>query len=136
MKVVVDTMVWVSYCTIKDGYRHRLIKRARRQRVRIFVSEHILNELVVVLVEDLHRTRRYAANSRQAVLRIAKLIDLPTFIGEFVPGDPKDDPIVQTALSAKVDYLVTADKEILKLGKVRAVEVLTLSEFEEKLRPD
>jgi predicted nucleic acid-binding protein len=51
----------------------------------------------------------------------------------YVSGDPDDDPIVRTALTAKVDYLVTADKEILKLGKVQDIEILNAAQFEEKL---
>jgi predicted nucleic acid-binding protein len=45
MKVVADTMFWVSYCTLKGGYPYRLLARARRLRVRLFVSEYILEEL-------------------------------------------------------------------------------------------
>jgi putative PIN family toxin of toxin-antitoxin system len=124
-------MFWVSYCTLKGGYRHRLIERARRQRVRLFVSEYILRELFEVLVEDLKRTRRYATLACRTVARIAKLIDLPPFIPRHVPGDPHDDPIVQTALSARADYLVTADAEILRVGKVEDLEILTAAEFGE-----
>src|SRR5437899_3011903 len=102
-------MFWVSYCTLKGGYRYRLIERARRQRVRLFVSEHILQELSDVLMEDLNRTRRYATLACRVVARMAKVIDLPRFVPRHVPGDPHDDPIVQTALSARADYLVTAD---------------------------
>jgi predicted nucleic acid-binding protein len=51
-----------------------------------------------------------------------------------VPGDPDDDPIVQTALSAKVHYLVTADRELLKLRKVRNVEIITDQMFDELMR--
>jgi predicted nucleic acid-binding protein len=94
VKVALDTMVWVSYCTLKGGFRHRLIERARRQRVRFFVSEYILDELVDVVVEDLGRSRRYALLARRAVLRIAKLVLLPPTPRRFVPGDPDDDPVV------------------------------------------
>ncbi len=125
MKVVADTMVWVSYCTLKGGYRHRLIEHARRQRVRFYVSEYILAELMEVLVQDLGRTRRFASLARRAVLRIAKPVRLPQSIRRHVPGDPKDDPIVQTALSAKADYLVTADAELLRLDKVEDVATIT-----------
>ena len=135
MKVAPDTMIWVSYCTAQDGFRHHLIERARRQRVRFFVSEYILDELVEVLVEDLGQTRRYALLARRAVLRIAKLVPLPPSPGQFVPGDPDDDPIVQTALAAKADDLVTADKEILKLAKVRDVVILTPAQFADRLAP-
>ena len=59
-------MLWVSYCTIADGYRHRLIEAARKKRVRFFASDYILDELVKALVEDLHRSRRYAGLARRA----------------------------------------------------------------------
>lgn len=133
MKVVVDTMLWVSYCTLRGGYRHRLIERARRQRVRLFVSEYILKELFNVLVEDLKLTRRYATLACRTVARIAKLIDLPPIVVRYVPGDPNDDPIVQTGLMARADYLVTADAEILLVGKVQDLTILTATEFEERL---
>ena len=133
MKIVADTMIWVSYCTVRDGYRHSLIESARRRRVRIFVSDYILDEMTETLVEDFGLTRRYASLARRAVLRIAKLVNIRTESPRFVPGDPDDDPIVQTTVAAKADYLVTADKEILKLRKVRGVEVLTPTQFEERM---
>ena len=133
MKVVVDTMFWVSFTTLKGGYRYRLLNRARRQRVRLYVSEYILDELATTLTEDLGRTRRYAFLARRAVLRMTKLIDLPPTTRRYVPGDPNDDPILQTALTAKADYLVTADHAILEVGKVQEVEIITGGQFEHLL---
>ncbi len=133
MKAVLDTMLWVSYCSLKDGYRHRLIERARRKRVRFVVSEYILDELETALTEDLELSERFAGLARRAVLRIAKVVELPSSAGAFVPGDPNDNFIVQTALTGKVDFLVTADKEILKVGKVKDIEIVTPQEWEELL---
>jgi putative PIN family toxin of toxin-antitoxin system len=136
MKAVLDTMMWVSCCTRRDGFRHRFIKRARRARVRLFVSAYILDELGQVLTEDLNLSRRYAILARRAVLRLAKLVSLPPNIGPWVPADRDDDPIVQTAISAGADYLVTADREILKLKKLRGVEIITADDFHRLLPPD
>ncbi len=133
MKVVADTMIWISYCTRQQGYWHHLVERARRQRVRFFVSGYILDELADSLIEDLTETRRFANLARKAVLRIAKPVNLPPAIRSYVPGDRNDDPIVQTGLSAKADYLITADTEILKLQKVHDLEIIHPSEFEQKL---
>ena len=119
MKVVAYTMFWVSYCTRKGSYRRRLIERARRPQVRFFVSEYILNELETTLVDDLEFTSRFARAARRVVLRVTRVVRFPPTVGRFVPQDPKDDPIIQTALSAKAHYLTTADTEILKLHKVR-----------------
>jgi putative PIN family toxin of toxin-antitoxin system len=128
-------MLWVSYCTCEDGYRHELLQRARQQRVRFFVSDYILDELAAVLTERLNRTTRYASLSRGAILQLAKLVSLPGQIRRHVPGDPNDDPIVQTAISAKADYLITADKALLDLRKVRDIEIITAEQFEERLPP-
>jgi putative PIN family toxin of toxin-antitoxin system len=136
MKVVVDTMFWISFCTLKESYRRRLIERALRQRVRLFVSDWILDELTSTLTEDLGRSSRYAFLARRAVLRIAKHVALPASSRAYVPGDPNDDPIIQTALSAKADYLITADTEILKVGKVQDIAILTAPQWEEKLDPE
>src|SRR5437867_12548276 len=110
MKAVLDTMLWVSYCTRRYGSRHRLIDRALKAKVRLFVSDYILDELAEVLREDLNESARSVHRARRAVLRRAKRVALPKNIRSFVPGDPKDDAVVQTAASSKSDYLVTADR--------------------------
>jgi uncharacterized protein len=133
VKVVLDTMMWVSYCTLKDGYRYQLIERARRRRVRVFVSEYILDELRAALTEDLGRSRRYASLARRAVLRAAKLVSLPAARSRYVLGDPNDDPIILTALTAKADYLVTADSAILDVGKIQDVVIVTAAQFADHL---
>jgi predicted nucleic acid-binding protein len=74
MKVVLDTMLWVSYCTRRDGPRHRLIDRALKARVRLFVSDYILDELADVLREELNESARYVQLARRAVLRRAKRV--------------------------------------------------------------
>lgn len=122
-------MIWVSYCTLADGYRHGLIKRSRRLRVRLFVSEYILDELVQTLVEDLDRSRRYGWLAQRAVLRTSRLVELPERIPRHVPGDPEDDPIVQTAIASRSHYLVTADRELLRLRKVRNVQIITAGKW-------
>jgi uncharacterized protein len=127
-------MLWVSYCTLSDGYRHRLIERARRRRVRLFVSDYILQELTDTLIEDLGRSRRYAWLARRAVLRIARRVEVPVEARRHVPGDPNDDPIVETALSAKANFLITADKALLKIKRIHSVEIITAQKFDELIR--
>jgi putative PIN family toxin of toxin-antitoxin system len=133
MKAVLDTMLWVSYCTRRHGSRHRLIDRALKAKVRLFVSDYILNELAKVLRDDLNESARFVHLARRAVLRRAKRVPLPKNIRPFVPGDPKDDPVVQTALSSKSDYLVTADTVLLALGKVRNAQIIAVKTFAERL---
>lgn len=128
-------MLWVSYCTMRDGYRHRLLERARRQRVRSFVSEYILEEITRTIVV-LGHSSRFAKRAREEVLRRAKLVPLPAHVPAYVVQDPDDDAVVQTALSAKAHYLVTADHDILLVGKVQGIEIISPIQFEALLSPD
>src|SRR5438874_12415873 len=128
MKAVPDTMLWVSYSTHRDGPRHRVIERAWQARVRLFASAYILDELTHVLTDDFGHSPRFAGLAVRAVLRRARLVELPAEVGSFVVADPADNPIIQTALSAKDDCVVTADRAMLAVGKVRDVEIITLDE--------
>lgn len=129
MKVVVDTMIWVSVSLNPRGFRSQLIDDLVSRRIRIYSSEYILNELVKTLTIHLGESKAFANDSRFAVARRTTTVTLPPIIPRYVPSDPKDDAIVQTAISAKADYLVTADKEVLKLRKVQSVQFHSPSDF-------
>ncbi|MFM9960354.1 MAG: putative toxin-antitoxin system toxin component, PIN family [Planctomycetaceae bacterium] len=118
MKVVVDTMMWVSFATFPRGFRGRLIKAALERRVRFFVSRYQLDEFVNTLLEHFELTRRFANNSRKTVEILAKTVALPSRIPRYVERDPKDDAIVQTALSARADYLEPVQEQLRVLTAV------------------
>jgi uncharacterized protein len=136
MKAVPDSMLWVSYAANPDGPRRRALDRAVRQRVRLTTSAYILNEVARVLVEDFGKSARFAALAVQDILRIARLVRLPEAIPSHVAADPNDNPVVQTALSGKADFLVMADKALLRLAKVQDVEIISLDEWVSRLSPD
>ena len=136
MKVVPDTMMWVSYSIHADGARARLIDRALQSRVRLFTSEYILDEVERVLRDYQHLSRSFVRRSLRTIGRRAAVVDLPPTIQSYVTADPGDNPIIQTALTAKADCVVTADKPMLALGKVQDVEIISLDDFASRLPPE
>ena len=60
-------------------------------------------------------------------------MELPKNIRAFVADDPKDDAVVQTAITSKSDYLATADTVLLDLAEVRNVEIISVKSFAERL---
>jgi hypothetical protein len=131
VKVVADTMLWVSYCTAKSGYRHRLIEAAHSKRVRFFTSDYILGELANTLTVDFEYSPRLVKSAVQMVRRLAKCVFLRTPRRGWVVHDPDDDPIVHTALLAKVDYLVTGDRALLAISQVEDVRIVSPGAFAE-----
>ena len=61
------------------------------------------------------------------------ITDLPEL--HVVTNDPKDDPIIATAVAAKADYLVTGDRaHLLPLQQYEGVQILSPKEFLDILR--
>ena len=133
MKVVADTMIWVSYFSNEQSFRHRLLEDALKRRTRLFVSEYLANELREILVRDMGFSRRDATLALKKLSRVCKTVELPDAIPRHVINDVKDDAIVETAIRAKADFLVTADQEILKLKKVGNVTIISAQEFVRQL---
>ena len=129
-------MMWVSYATHADGVRSRAIERAIRQRARFFTSDYILAEVERVISEKLGFPRRLARRTVESLRRLCTVVALPQTSGRYVTADPHDDPIVETALTGKADFIVTADKALLQLAKFRDVEIITLEEWASRLAPD
>ena len=47
--------------------------------------------------------------------------------------DPKDDYLLTLAQQARLDYLVTGDKDLLVLGTHLQTEILTFTDFTSRL---
>jgi uncharacterized protein len=136
MKIVPDTMMWVSYATHGDGPRALAIDRALRHRARLFTSEYILREVERVLGEIQESPRAFVRQTLRMIRRLATVVELPSVIKPMVADDPDDDPVIQTALTGKADFILTADKALLALRKVQDVEIISLNEFLLRLPPD
>ena len=79
--------------------------------------------------------------------RLAGLITLLRTIGEHLPAYPpplpsytrdrKDDYLIAQALAHRADYLVSADNDLLVLGQVETVQIVSPAAFSALLRqPD
>lgn len=129
MKVVADSMIWVSYFLDPNLFRCRVLEEAFDQRVRFFASDYLIEEVVKAVISKLEAGSRYGVRIRHRLKRQTRLVKLPDQIPRHVPDDPGDDPIVETAIRADADYLVTADKKVLKLKKIGNVKIITAAEF-------
>jgi len=83
-------------------------------------------------------TKRYLAR-RLATADVERLLAELSAIAEELPRlgeraaersrDPKDDYLLAQAIAAQADYLVTGDKDLLVLGTVEGVEIVSPASF-------
>ena len=85
------------------------------------------------MVDYLGFSRRLAVLSRHRVARRSTPVTPPAS-RHAVPGDPKDSPILQAALAAGSDYLVTNDRHLLSLDPYESLRIVSLTAYELLLR--
>ncbi len=134
-RAVLDSSVLVSAFATPHGQVVRLLRSPLRDRYRLCLSEAILAETAATLLtkSTLRRYATYSDENAHAYIRwlltqAEMVTDLPEL--RAVPDDPKDDPIVATAVAAKADYLVTGDRRhLLPLGEYQGIRIIAVREF-------
>lgn len=127
MKVVFDTSVLVSALVFPGGRGEQALQRVLEEQDRLFLSRAILDELLGVLARKFARDAE--ALSRTAVFLgdVATLVK-PARRVQVLRDDP-DNRVLECAVAAGADAIVTGDREMLALGEHAGVRILSLAEY-------
>jgi uncharacterized protein len=117
MRIVLDTNILVRAAADEAGLAGRLLGGIVAGPHVLISSAYILSEVARVLVYPrlqarwcLDRDQIAEFETRlAAVAEIVRTVPIP----RIVPGDPNDDPIVQTAITGRADVLCTRDSHLL-----------------------
>jgi uncharacterized protein len=131
VKIVFDTNVYVSQA-MSNGAAHRVVEATFAARWRVFASESLLAELTRIL-RDKAQQPSWAVNAMIDRLRVrARLIPLPES-RHHVLADSDDTPILQTALAAGADYLVSRDTHLLSLDPYEGLRIVSVASYYQML---
>jgi putative PIN family toxin of toxin-antitoxin system len=128
MKVVFDTNVLVA-AFVTEGVCAKLLGRARRKQLDLVISPFILEEFENVLLKKFLASKEEIGTATKLISAVAQIVS-PASKVSGVCRDPDDDQILSCALSAKADYLVTGDSDLLELKKFHGIRILTPAAFE------
>ncbi len=128
MKAVFDTNVLVA-AFVTEGVCAKLLGRARRKQLNLVISPFILKEFENVLLKKFSASKEQVTTAAQLILEAAQKVSHTSKVSG-ICRDPNDDQILSCALSAKVDYLVTGDSDLLQLKEFHGIRILTPAAFE------
>jgi putative PIN family toxin of toxin-antitoxin system len=134
MKVFFDTNVYVAEALLGEA-AEQMVQATQDASWRIYTCREQLDELERVLTEELEFSRRLASLSRSRILRRAALVE-PGASRHMVPDDPKDNPILQAAVSAGADYLATNDRHLLAIDPHEGLRIVSMTDFYRHLQDD
>lgn len=124
IKAVLDTNVLISSIFWHGPSRH-IVDLAITNKIKSITSLEILEEVGAVLYEDFPQI---PYDKIEAIIR-----DILSYSQLIIPRkttvkklrDLKDTKIIVCALSAKANYIVTGDKDLLVLKKYESIKIAT-----------
>jgi putative PIN family toxin of toxin-antitoxin system len=124
--LTLDSNVYISALEY-GGIGARFLAMARLGTFRIDTSQAIITETIGVL-RDKYRWDGYRL--RFAVIELRKMANVVVPMHTLaVTDDPDDNRILECAVEAGSDFIITYDKDLLRLGEYAGVKILRASEF-------
>lgn len=131
MRILYDTNILVAVFARREATL-RFKQEITQRGIEHVSSPHILREVEAVLVERMKLTKRKAKAAARLLERQSIIVETTSV--ERVCRDPFDDYILAAALAGKVEYIVTADKDLLVLKTYKGIAIIKPSDFAEVIR--
>ena len=126
MRIVFDTNVLVA-AFISHGTCAELLEYCIQHHT-LLTSKYILKEFCDYLVTKFKFPRR-DANEASHLLFTRMTIVTPSDIIVNICRDPKDEPILGTAIAGNCQCIVTGDKDLLILREYRNIDIIRPNNF-------
>ena len=132
MKITADTNVLVS-ASFWTGNSFRILNLVDKGYIELFLSEKIIEEYVEVVkraeIEDKILDKNLILNRVVQKVLANSTIIIPSRKLDIIKEDFDDNAVLECAVEGKVDYLITQDSHLLKLGKFEGIKIVTPEEF-------
>jgi putative PIN family toxin of toxin-antitoxin system len=138
LRVVLDTNVLVSALMKPGSVPDLLVTRfVRHASFELLLSTAILEELRRVVRYPAVRKRIKASDYEIKLwVELLDLLSTPVEVMALASGvlrDPKDEPILATAVDGRADFIVTGDDDLLTLGNHERIRIVTPRAFLDQL---
>lgn len=131
LKVILDTNILIS-AIVFGGKPRDILKRIISGKLGFAVSKEILDEVDGVL-----SGKKFNYPS-QAVYEIRNAIEglgdnvVPEKRIDMIKKDPDDNRILECALTANADFIISGDSHLLELKVFKGIQIISPADFLEK----
>ena len=134
-RIILDTNLWISFLISKK--LTALDNLIKTEKVVLIFSEELLEEFTEVVKRP--KIKKFFAKKDVEKLwetfdQFAELIEVTSKLN--LCRDEKDNFLLNLSVDGNADYLVTGDKDLLVLKKIKKTKILTYREFIKIVKSD
>ena len=126
-RVTLDSNVYLSGFVF-GGKPQRILELAIDGEIEVAVSDPIIQEVRRHLLGKFGWSEPRAAEAIESMAEFAKHVT-PTEAIDTVPTDLDDNRVLECAVSAGSQTIVTGDDDLLRLVKFRSIEIVRVADF-------
>ena len=126
-RVTLDSNVYLSGFVF-GGKPKRVLEMAIDGEIEVAVSDPIIEEVRRHLLGKFGWSEPRAAEAVESIAEFAKHVT-PTETIDTVPTDPDDNRVLECAVSAGSQTIVTGDDDLLRLVGFRGIEIVRVADF-------
>jgi putative PIN family toxin of toxin-antitoxin system len=126
-RVTLDSNVYLSGFVF-GGKPKRVLEMAIDGEIEVAVSDPIIQEVRRHLLGKFGWSEPRAAEAVESITEFAKHVT-PTEAIDTVPTDPDDNRVLECAVSAGSQTIVTGDDDLLRLVGFRGIEIVRVADF-------
>ena len=127
MRAVADTNVYISALNF-GGTPEEVLGLGRARTIQLFISPSILNEIEDVLLRKFYWSARNVREASTAIQQFTQLVH-PREAIHCITEDEPDNRILECAVEADADCVITGDQHLRQLKMFRGISIVSSREF-------
>ena len=124
ISVTLDSNIYVSALQFRGA---RLLGMARAGIIRVDTSDAILDETIGVLRDKFGWDGYRLRFARLELLKLANRVEPKQKLT--AADDPDDDRVLECALEAGSDFIITSDDDLLRLAEYSGIKIVRPADF-------
>lgn len=126
-RVTLDSNIYLS-ALVFGGKPKRVLEMAIEGEIEVAVSDSIIGEIRLHLPGKFGWSEARTADAIESISEYAKPV-APTEMIDAVLSDADDNRVLECAVAAGSETIVTGDADLLRLGSYRGIEIVKVSDF-------
>ena len=133
LKIVLDSNILIS-ALVSNGVARTFIYKLISRDIQIVISDYIVAEVNEVLTRKKFQDKQILYTLWNLIQKDVTIVKIKSTITKVILRDPKDHPILQTAIKSKAEFIITGDEDLLSLKSWGKIIITNMKDFEKLIQ--